>query len=143
MPLKFLSFSHPSKNGEKIASQSDSEKIAEAPGNKGLPAIPGTPPHGNSGVQPKASKNKKTAAKPTSNKHAPVESVVTATGGPEGYTVDCTNMKPGQLQAAYKRESTSWRNSKSRCKTKGWHWATEWDSFKGFLLSMGPDARPR
>jgi hypothetical protein len=36
-------FSQPSKNGEKIASESDSEKTSEAPGNMGLPAIPDTP----------------------------------------------------------------------------------------------------
>ena len=47
-------------------------------------------------------------------------------------------MTPGQLQAAYKSEYQSWKNSKSRCKKKGWPWASEWESFKDFLASMGP-----
>ena len=51
-------------------------------------------------------------------------------------------MTPGQLQAAYPGEYSSWKNSKSRCKKKGWPWASEWESFKGFLLSMGPKPTP-
>jgi hypothetical protein len=37
-------FSQPTKNGEKIVSQSGGEKIVKTPGNMGLPAIPDTPP---------------------------------------------------------------------------------------------------
>jgi hypothetical protein len=36
--------SHHSKTSEKTASQNDSEKTAEPPGNMGLPAMPDTPP---------------------------------------------------------------------------------------------------
>jgi hypothetical protein len=47
-------------------------------------------------------------------------------------------MTPGQLHAAYPGEYQSWKDSKSRCRNKGWPWASEWEPFKGFLRSMGP-----
>lgn len=51
-------------------------------------------------------------------------------------------MTPGRLHAAYPGEYQSWKDSKSRCKKKKWVWASEWDSFKDFLLSMGPKPTP-
>jgi hypothetical protein len=81
---------------------------------------------------------KKEPAKPK----APVKPVVLASAGPEGHKSDCATMTSGQLQAAYKSEYQSWKNSKSRCKKKGWPWASGWESFKDFLLSMGPKPTP-
>src|SRR5271170_2042985 len=71
---------------------------------------------------------KKEPAKPK----APVKPVVLASAGPEGHKSDCATMTSGQLQAAYKSEYQSWKNSKSRCKKKGWPWASGWESFKDF-----------
>jgi hypothetical protein len=51
-------------------------------------------------------------------------------------------MTPGQLQVAYPSEYQSWKNSKNRCKKKGWPWADEWKTFNGFLLSMRPKPTP-
>jgi hypothetical protein len=45
--------SQPSKTSEKLASQSDSEKTPEPAGNMGLPAMPDTPPSGNSEEPPR------------------------------------------------------------------------------------------
>jgi hypothetical protein len=149
-PLKAVQFSNDqkpqgevsqhSKTSEKIASESDSEKTPEAAGNMGVPAIPDTPLCGNSEEQPEASgcEKKKKPSKP----QASSKPVVLASAGPEGHKSDCATMTPGQLQAAYKSEYQSWKNSKSRCKKQGWPWAIEWDSFKGFLLSMGPKPTP-
>jgi hypothetical protein len=145
-PLKVVQFSnyqkpqgevsHRSKTSEKIAPQSDSEKTPEPPGNMGLPALPAPSLCGNSEEQPEtqACEKKKGPPKPK----ATVKPVGLASAGPEGHKSDCATMTPGQLQAAYKSEYQSWKNSKSRCKKKGWPWASAWESFKDFLLSMGP-----
>jgi hypothetical protein len=55
--------------------------------------------------------------------------VALASAGFESHKSDCATMTPGELQAAYKSEYQSWKNGKSRCKKKGWPWASEWDSF--------------
>jgi hypothetical protein len=128
--------SQPSKTSEKLAFQSDSEKTLEPPGNMGLPAMLDTPPSGNSEEQPEMQVCEK--KKGTSNPKASVKPVVLASAGPDGHKSDCVAMTAGQLQAAYKSEYQSWKNSKSRCKKKGWPWASAWESFKDFLLSMGP-----
>jgi hypothetical protein len=149
-PLKVVQFSnyqkpqgevsHHSKTSEKIASQSDSEKTPEPPGNLGLPAIPDTTLCGNSEEQPATPiyEKKKATSKPKTTD----KPVVLASAGPDGHNADCATMSPGQLQAAYKSEYQSWKNSKSRAKKKGWPWASQWDGFKGFLLSMGPKPDP-
>lgn len=128
-------FSQPSQSGAKIAPGDDIAKIAEAPGIMGSSAISDICPLGQLG-------GKETSAKTTKKKspkgHVPAEPLVTATPGPEGYKADCAGMTPGQLHAAYPSEYQSWKDGKSRCKTKGWPWASEWESFKDFLLSMGP-----
>jgi hypothetical protein len=49
---------------------------------------------------------------------------------------DCAALAAGQLHAKYKGPYQSWKNGKFRCKTKGWPWAVEWDTFKGFLKTM-------
>jgi hypothetical protein len=109
-------FSHPSQNSEKIASESDGEKTPETPGNMGLPAIPDTPLVENSEEQAGVlvCEKKKEPSKPK----ASVKPVVLASAGPEGQKSDCVTMTPGQLQAAYKSEYQSWKNSKSRAKRR-------------------------
>jgi hypothetical protein len=150
-PLKVVQFSdyqkpqeevsQHSKIGEKTASESDSEKTPEAAGNMGLPAIPDTPLCGNSEEEQCEDSGCEKKKKP-SNPQACAKPVALASAGAEGHKSDCAIMTPGQLQAAYKSEYQSWKNSKSRCKKKGWPWASEWESFKGFLLSMGPKPTP-
>ncbi len=139
-------FSQPSKNGEKIASESDSEKTSKAPGNMGLPAIPGTPLGENSEEQPgtpacekkKGPSKQKTSSKPKAS-HKPL---ALASPGPEGYKIDVVEMTAGQLQTAYASEYQTWKNRKHHCKKNGWPWASEWEGFKDFLLSIGPKPSP-
>jgi len=132
--------SHHFKTSEKIASQSDSEKTHETLENMGLPTISDAQLCGNSEEQPvtEGSEKKKQPSKPK----ATVKPMVLASIGPHGHKSECATMTPGQLQAANKSEYQSWKNSKSRCKKKGWPWASEWESFKDFLASMGPKPNP-
>ena len=130
-------FFDPSKNGEKIVPEGDSEKNAETPGNTGVSAIPATPLKGNSGKQVQAAQKKKKKA------HAEQKPAITATPGPEGYKTDCATMKATELRLAYKREYTSWSARKHHCKvTKEFVWAPEWNVFRDFLLSMKPMPGP-
>jgi hypothetical protein len=126
-------------SSEKIASEGDSEKVAETTENKGVPAICEPPAPAQFGSKTKSSGSKKIKAAGLQKKSAPK---VAATGGPDGYKHDCEAMTATQLRLAYGGEYTSWRNSKSRCNKKHWPWAAEWDAFKGFLLSMGPKPSP-
>jgi hypothetical protein len=131
-------FFDPSKNGEKIALQGDSEKNAEAPANKGLSPISATPLKGNSDKQVQATQKKNKKAHAKAQKPA-----ITATPGPEGYKTDCATMMATELRLAYKREYTSWSARKHRCKvTKQFVWAPEWNIFRDFLLSMKPMPGP-
>ncbi len=132
-------FSQPSQSDAKIDSEGDIAKISGTPGNMGLPTIPDAPPTGELGGKAKSSGPTKTKSPKA---HVPAKPLVTAFSGPDGYKADCATMTPGQLHAAYPGEYQSWKDGKSRCKKKGWPWASEWESFKGFLLSMGPKPTP-
>lgn len=129
------SFSPANVQSEKIASPGDSEKIAETPENIGLAGISGDTAEAQFGSKAKSSSSKKVKAAGSSLKGAVK---VSPTAGPEGHKLDCISMTATQLRLAYGGEYTSWRNRKLACKKKGWPWATEWNTFKGFLLSMGP-----
>jgi hypothetical protein len=142
-------FSQPSQSGAKIASQSDSAKVSETPENMGLAPISDTSNAGelegttgagetSKAKLPKAKSLKKKPAKT----YLAAKPAVTASPGPEGYKTDCASLTPGQLHAAYPGEYQSWKDSTSRCKKKKWVWASEWDSFKDFLASMGPKPSP-
>jgi hypothetical protein len=131
-PNAFSSVSIPN---EKIASEGDCEKIAETPENTGLAGISGDTASAQFGSKVKASSSKKVKAAGSNIKGAVK---VTPTAGPEGYKLDCSSMTATELRFAYGGEYTSWRNRKAVCKKKGWPWATEWNTFNGFLLSMGP-----
>ena len=132
---KSKSFSPANVQSEKIASPGDSEKIAETPESIGLAGISGDTASAQFGSKVKSSSSKKVKAAGSNLKGA-VKVIPTA--GPEGYKLDCSSMTATQLRLAYGGEYTSWRNSKARCKKKGWPWAPEWNTSKGFLLSMGP-----
>ena len=142
-------FSQPSQSGAKIASQSDSAKVSETAENMGLAPIPdtsnavelgGTTEAGETS-KAKLQKTKSSKKKPAKTP-IPAKPAATASPGPEGHKTDCATMTPGQLHAAYPGEYQSWKDSKSRCKKKNWLWASEWNSFKDFLLSMGPKPTP-
>ena len=55
-----------------------------------------------------------------------------------GHVYDAEHLKGMALNAAYPLTYSSWKNRKNQCKAKGWPWATEWETFPGFLKSMGP-----
>ena len=50
----------------------------------------------------------------------------------------------GKLKAAYTGEFNSWKGRKAICKKQKppWLWDSLWESFKGFLLSVGPMPGP-
>lgn len=142
-------FSQASQSGAKITPESDIAKTPETAENMGIFAV--TDPYpmaelgGMTGAgKPSKAKLQKTKSlkKKPAKTHVPAKPLATASPGPEGYKTDCATMTPGQLHAAYPGEYQSWKDSKSRCKQKKWVWASEWDSFKDFLLSMGPKPTP-
>ena len=106
----------------------------------GSPAIPDLPPMGELGGKAKSLGPAKTKSPKA---HVPAKPPVTASAGPDGYKAHCVTMTPTQLNAAYKSEYQSWKDGKSRCKKKKWPWASEWESFKGFLLSMDQNPQLR
>ena len=116
--------------GSHLAPERDSKNLAKSPGNMGFQGTPVTPLWENS-EEPIKTCNESLEPE-TDASHISDEAKVSAIAA----------MKWGQLKAAYPREFQSWKNRKHYCKVEGLLWASEWNSFKGFLSSKGPMPGP-
>jgi hypothetical protein len=112
--------------GSSLSQKADIKNLAKSPGNMGFQGTPVTPLWENSEERSEGQEPE------TDVSHISGETKVSPTA----------KMTFGRLKAAYPREFQSWKNGKSRCKVKGWPWAGEWKSFKGFMLSKGPILQP-
>ncbi len=55
----------------------------------------------------------------------------------------CAAKSPTPLHAKYPVQYNSWKDRKYYCKThEGWTWAPEWNTWQGFMKSMGPPNAP-
>lgn len=153
--------SQAAQNGENLSSQGDSENLEKSLGNMGLQGDPDSPLWENSEEPDKTSNSEnlhhetkvshvsaetKVSPKPPKpskkTKVSPKTPALAPTADPEGHKIDVVEMTFGQLKAAYHGEFQSWKNGKSRCKQKGCTWDSSWDSFKDFLLDIGPKSKP-
>jgi hypothetical protein len=128
-------FSSEPASSEKIVSESPMLENAKAPGNKDLHASHAEHPHQASGETGKKGSKKKKKAKGKLK-----DPEVKPTLGPDGYKVDCDDMKATPLTKAYPREWNSWRNRKSRCTQfpDKYTWDKAWEVFRDFLRNTGP-----
>lgn len=73
--------------------------------------------------------------------HSAAKPAATASPGPEGYKTDCATMTPASFMPPTQANTSLGKTLNSAAK-RNLVWASEWGSFKDFLLSMEPKPTP-
>ncbi len=134
-------FSKPGENGKKITPENVEAENGNGQEIKGVQQHAPTPPDQGSGeTPPPLSKKKKAGAAKLKAKAKGKAKAAPVTDVPSsmGHAHDADALTPTGLRLQYPMTYSTWKNRKHHCQVKGWPWATEWDSFAGFLKSMGP-----
>ena len=129
---KLIQFSdyQPEPKGSSLSHKGDIKNLAKSPGNMGSQGTPVTPLWENSEEPIKARSDGQEPE--TDVSHISDETKVSPIAA----------MKWAKLKAAYPGEFQSWKNRKHYCKVHGLSWASEWEPFRGFMLSKGPMPGP-